>query len=317
MKVAIIGRGFGSYAMAPAFKAQGFTVEMVPSRDADAVRAACQGDADLISIHSPPFQHQEHVMLAVEAGKPVLCDKPFGRNAAEARAMRDAANAAGVPHFLNFEFRCNAGRRKAAELIGGGAIGDLVHMQYLSFGNYLRERQYGWLNDASLGGGWLGALCSHIIDAARWHGGSEVSACGGMTRIEIPVRPDGQGEQGTCTAEDAFSVWLRLANGVTMNIDAASATAVALPQKMTFFGSAGAIELVEENVVTLHTPGAVPQVFDCTPAPLDGGVWPAVHTWLGEVRQALEGGARIAPNFDDGVAAREVLDALVANCAKA
>ena len=45
------------------------------------------------------------MLRAVEAGKDVLCDKPFGKNGAEAREMRDAAKAAGVLHFLNFEFR--------------------------------------------------------------------------------------------------------------------------------------------------------------------------------------------------------------------
>ena len=88
MKVAVIGRGFGVYAMKPSFEARGWQVDVIPSRDEAAVAAACAGDADLIAVLSPPFQHRDHVLRAIEAGKDVLCDKPFGINAAQARESR-------------------------------------------------------------------------------------------------------------------------------------------------------------------------------------------------------------------------------------
>ncbi|MCB2063144.1 MAG: hypothetical protein KDE25_06770, partial [Novosphingobium sp.] len=65
MKVAIIGRGFGASAMKPAFEMHDWQVEIVPSRDMAAVEAACAGDADLIAVHSPPFQHKDHVLAAL------------------------------------------------------------------------------------------------------------------------------------------------------------------------------------------------------------------------------------------------------------
>ena len=145
MKAAVIGRGFGSYAMKPAFEARGWEVELVPSRDPEAVAAACDGPFDLIAVHSPPFQHREHVLRAIAAGKDVLCDKPFGRNATEAREMRDAAKAAGVLHFLNFEFRQGTARRKVRELVAAGEIGTLTHITYASHTGFLRTRGYGWL----------------------------------------------------------------------------------------------------------------------------------------------------------------------------
>lgn len=310
MKVAIIGRGFGSYAMAPAYRELGWEVEIVPSRDEAAVARACAGPFDLISIHSPPFQHREQVLAAIAAGHDVLCDKPFGRNAAEAREMRDAAHAAGVLHFVNFEFRSGAARLKVQELLQSGTIGTLRHVGYSGFANFMRGREHGWLNDASLGGGWLGALGSHIIDALRWHGGGEVVDCGGMSRIEEPLRADGEGGQIASTAEDAFSVWLRLGNGCTGTIDSAAATGAVLPQRVQFLGSEGAVELVDENVVTLIQGDGQRQVFDLTPPP--GGAWPAVVAWLRQVEDALRTRRQIAPSFDDGVATAVVLDALKA-----
>jgi predicted dehydrogenase len=308
MKVAVIGRGFGSSAMAPAYEALGCEVEVVPSRDVEAVLQACE-TADLVSIHSPPFQHLDHVLAAIHAGKPVLCDKPFGRNADDARQMFDAAEQAGVPHFLNFEFRANAARRKVAELLADGAIGSVRHAHYVSIANYLRKRQYGWLNDINLGGGWLGALGSHVIDAMRWYMGSEVALCGGMSRVEVPLREDDKGQVFACTAEDAFSVWLSFENGTTATIEAASSAAVVLPQRMVILASDGAIELAEENVVTLRRGREEPQVFDLTP-PADGPAWPAIRTWLAEVLAAIREGRRIGPDFGDGLATAIVLHEL-------
>ena len=311
MKVAIIGRGFGEYAMKPAFEAQGWTVEIVPSRDAGAVAAACASDADLISIHSPPFQHREHVLAAVAAGKHVLCDKPFGLNGAEAREMRDAAAAAGVLHFLNFEFRHNAGRIKVQQLIDSGTIGTLGHVSHTGFAGYMRRRKHGWLNDASLGGGWLGALGSHLIDVLRWHFASEIADCGGMARLDVPVRSDGEGGEVTGTAEDAYALWFTLANGGTAAIDVASAAAAGLPSRAVFLGSEGTIEMLDETTLTLLRPGAEPETFDCSAAPGDPA-WPAVYSWIGAVGAAIAERRQITPGFDDGVATAEVMDLLKA-----
>lgn len=308
MKVAVIGRGFGATAMAPAYEAVGCEVEIVPSRDIEAVLAACQR-ADLVSIHSPPFQHLDHVLAAVDAGKAVLCDKPFGRNADDARAMADAAEQAGVPHFLNFEFRFSEARAKARELIASGEIGTPRHFHYASFANFMARRDYGWLNDAALGGGWLGALGSHIVDAARWQLGSEVASCGGVSRIDVPLRGDGQGGQVACTAEDAFSVWLAMENGATATIDAASSGAVMLPQTTTILGSAGAIRIDNETVVTLTRRKEEPRVFDFTPA-ADAPAWPALRVWLAEVAVAVREGCCAGPDFSDGLATAIVLQEL-------
>jgi predicted dehydrogenase len=311
VKVAIIGRGFGQYAMAPAFESLGWEVEIVSSRDSGTVNRAIEGPVDLISIHSPPFQHREHVLQAIAAGRDVLCDKPFGRNAAEAREMRDAAGAAGVLHFLNFEFRHNAARRKVLELLQAGAIGKLQHVSYASFANYMQRRDYGWLNDGEAGGGWLGALGSHVIDAMRCYFASEVVDCGGVARMDMPLRSDGKGGQTACTAEDAFSVWLTFANGGSVTINAASSTAATLPQRVQFLGSEGAIELVDDHV-SLIKHRAEPQLFDFTAKPGDPA-WPALHDWLADVTAAVKSRQQIAPSFDDGVAVAEVMDQLKIN----
>src|SRR5262245_21392749 len=103
MKALIIGEGFGARIVAPAFRQNGVETEIVSPRNDDAVKRACASKVDLVAVHSPPHLHRQHVMWALDGGHPVLCDKPFGRNADDARAMRDRARAVGALNFLNFE----------------------------------------------------------------------------------------------------------------------------------------------------------------------------------------------------------------------
>lgn len=51
---------------------------------------------DAVYVASPHSEHREHALLAIAAGKHVLVEKSFTRNAAEAQEVVDAARAAGV-----------------------------------------------------------------------------------------------------------------------------------------------------------------------------------------------------------------------------
>ena len=51
---------------------------------------------DAIYVATPHPAHKENVILALNAGKPVLCEKPFAVNAFEAQQMVDAAASNGV-----------------------------------------------------------------------------------------------------------------------------------------------------------------------------------------------------------------------------
>jgi predicted dehydrogenase len=237
MKVVIIGAGFGQYAMAPVYRKLGFEVAVVSPRDPAQVERALAADADLVSVHSPPFMHHDHVMAALDRGRAVLCDKPFGRNAAEARAMRDRARAAGVLSFVNFETRWKPQRAKIKQLVDAGAIGAPRHLNWTFFSNGFRDGPHGWVNERELGGGWIGAYASHCIDMTRWLFGSEVARCGGVARIEIPMRRDRNGVPREATAEDAYSAWFVMENGCTAAQDTAYCAAVPMPMRLILMGS--------------------------------------------------------------------------------
>lgn len=314
MRVGVIGKGFGERVVAKAIRAiDGCeVVDVVSPRDEAAVSALCQrDDVDLVSVHSPPFMHVQHVQQAVAAGHAVLCDKPFGRSADEARTMCALAENAGVLGFVNFEIRYDITRLRVRELIAEGAIGEPEHVnqQMLMALSRVPLANHGWQFDAALGGGWLGALGSHLIDFNRWTFGEIVEATGQL-RTAVLERPDTEGGLRRCSAEDGFTATLRTDRGVSIVINSSSAAPVNLPSSVLVVGSAGVLEVNAESRITIHDAEGSRDVFvDEDPRT---GTRRAQQRWMEVVRDALRTGnvPADAPTFTDGLACAEVMDRL-------
>src|ERR1700734_1622073 len=84
-------------------------------------------DIDLIDIASPNDTHAEIAIAAAEAGKMVLCEKPLGRNAAEAEKMVAAVEAAQRPNMVWYNFRRVPAVTLAKQLIDEGRLGRVFH----------------------------------------------------------------------------------------------------------------------------------------------------------------------------------------------
>lgn len=317
MRVGVIGRGFGERVVAPAFRAVDGcdVVEVVSARDDAAVAALCgRGDVDLISVQSPPFLHLDHVRRAVDAGKDVLCDKPFGRNASEAAEMRDIALAAGVLHFVNFENRYDPARQCVRAAIADGAIGEPEHVAFTMLMSVSRWplRPYGWLFDAAAGGGWLRAMGSHLIDFTRWTFG-EIVDVASQLRTAVTERTDAEGDVHRCTAEDGFALMLRSEHGVSVVMNSSSAASLNLPLSMLVVGSHGLLEELGSQVV-LRTREGDRKVLD-----VEGSSDPlfvAMQRYAEVVRDAVHERYVPAdtPTFDDGLACALVIESADGRC---
>ena len=82
-------------------------------------------DVEAVYIPLPNTMHREWSIRALEAGKNVLCEKPFSRRAADVEAAFDAAERAGLLLTEAFMYRHNPQTAKLLELVRGGAIGEL------------------------------------------------------------------------------------------------------------------------------------------------------------------------------------------------
>ncbi len=83
----------------------------------------------------PNDLHAEPTILAAEAGKHVVCEKPLGRDADESYEIWRRVAATGVKHMCAFNYRFVPAVRLARELIDAGELGDIRHFR----GRYLQD----------------------------------------------------------------------------------------------------------------------------------------------------------------------------------
>lgn len=257
VRVGIIGRGFGQRVVSRAYDdTEGCqVVDVVSPRDEAAVAALCaREDIDLITVHSPPFLHLDHVRRAIDGGHGVVCDKPFGRDANDCRQMCRLAEEAGVVNIANLENRFDPARSRLRALVREGRAGNPENFQCTYIMNISRVplRPYGWLFDADLGGGWLRSIGSHQIDFFQWTFGKVVDAVGYL-RTAIRERPDAEGTLQQCTADDGFTALLRSANGVTAMIESTFAAAANVTPTILVVGDEAVLELIADQRIMRHT----------------------------------------------------------------
>lgn len=313
VRVAVIGTGFGARVVAPVFAAtEGCEVVAVLSPRDDVARDLRAHRPDLVSVHSPPFLHAAHVGAALDVGAAVLCDKPCTPSAAATSQLLAAADHSGRVHLVNFEFRWEPARQAIKELLATGSLGEIEHVSWhhVSAGSREPLRDYGWLFDSALGGGWIGAWASHAVDALRWWFG-ELDVEWSRPRTDIEFRRDREGIERRCTAEDGVTAALRTASGASIVIDSTFAATASRPARITILGSRGVVECVDDRVLHVRGADGVRDDIRFDAEGCDRHRLP-LERWANVVRDSVIAGVAVdgAPTLRDGLAVDRVLDSL-------
>jgi len=172
----------------------------------------------------PNDAHAGPCIIAAQAGKHILCEKPLARTAEEARQMLDAVTRAGVKHMVAFNYRFVPAVRQARALIESGTLGRIYHFRAVYPQEWIMPHYNTpliWrLQKKFAGSGALGDLGAHIIDIARFLVG-EIRSVSAMTRTFITSRPlpDGSG-MGTVDVDDAFAAVVEFENGALGTLEA-------------------------------------------------------------------------------------------------
>ncbi|MEM5529131.1 Gfo/Idh/MocA family oxidoreductase [Gammaproteobacteria bacterium AS21] len=87
-------------------------------------------EVDLLDIITPPLTHQAAVDAAIEFGVNAICQKPFGENLAQARAMTEAAAKAGIDLCIHENFRFMPWIREIGKIIETGQLGALMNVRF-------------------------------------------------------------------------------------------------------------------------------------------------------------------------------------------
>ena len=139
-------------------------------------------DVEAIYVPLPNSLHVEWTLRAIEAGKHVLCEKPFSLDGGEAARAVEAAERAGLTLMEGFMFRLYPQTRRLRELLSDGAIGE-VRQVVAQFGHRLDDpadvRGIG-----SLGGGSLGDVGCYCVSALRLAFGAEPRRTSAFARFD-------------------------------------------------------------------------------------------------------------------------------------
>jgi predicted dehydrogenase len=219
----IVGTGFGVLTHLRALRAAGFDVHALVGRQPERTEARARDagvphgltslrDAielpgvDAVTIATPPHTHAALALEALRAGHHVVCEKPFARNAGEAREMLAAAETAGVVHQLGTEFRWATGQALATRALRDGVVGAPRVATFLFHAPALADpagEVPAWWGREEEGGGWLGAYASHVVDQMRTMLGEFEGLSASLCRVS----------QRDWSAEDTYTVHFRTRSG--------------------------------------------------------------------------------------------------------
>lgn len=342
--VGIIGTGFARTTQLPGWAAcEGARVVAVASGRRENAEAAARefgipvvasdwrevvahDEVELVSIVTPPVTHAEMAVGALAAGKAVLCEKPMAMDAAETARMCEAARAAGRLALIDHELRFLPARRRMRELIQGGGLGRVRHAKFLFRGGSRAsaETPWSWWSDERAGGGALGAIGSHAVDALHWLLGTRVSHVSAALAAHVAERRDpASGESRRVTADDEASLLVNFEDGGAAE-RASGVVCISLAEPgapehaVEVFGTEGSLRLDGSGRLWRARVGeSAWQRIETEEAPLAGGLrdneWARGFTvFAREIIDALRGGRNTvegAATFDDGHRTQLVLDA--------
>ena len=121
---------------------------------------------DAIYVATPHPAHHDNVILALNAGKPVLCEKPFAVNAQQAQAMVDAAAKNKVALMEAMWARFLPHYAKVREIVASGVLGPILSI-HADHGQRLADQGIARLVDPQLAGGALLDLGIYPISFAH------------------------------------------------------------------------------------------------------------------------------------------------------
>jgi predicted dehydrogenase len=269
--MAILGTGFMATQHAERFAAID-GVSVVAGIDVDADRAAVfnrkhgiehsfgsldealrWGEFDAVANVTPDRVHYATSIQIAAAGKHVFCEKPLATHHAQAEEMTEAVKKAGVVGMVNLSYRNVPALQKAHELVVGGAIGEVRHVEASYLQSWLSSRYWGdwqtesrwlWRLSKSHGSnGVLGDIGIHILDFASYGAASEIT--GVSCRLKaFPKAPNDQIDEYVLDANDSVVMAVEFANGALGTIHASRwATGYADDLRLRIFGSRGGLEV--------------------------------------------------------------------------
>lgn len=168
-------------------RAKAFAAEHgIPDVAEDYAALAAHPDVDLVYNALPPKGHARWSIAALEAGKTVLCEKPFSLTATEARTMVAAGARTGKPLIEAYHYRFHGIVTRALDIVRAGDLGRLIEAEAV-FETRIAKKpgQLRWL--VGQGGGALMDLGCYCVHSLRMFSGEEPEIAAAECAVEDGV----------------------------------------------------------------------------------------------------------------------------------
>jgi D-apiose dehydrogenase len=151
---------------------------------------------DLVDIVTPPATHRELIALAAARGLPMICQKPLAPTLAEARALVETAERAGVLLVAHENFRFQPWYGEVRRLLADGAIGEVHQLSfrlrpgdgqgpraYLDRQPYFQDMERFLVHETAI----------HLIDVFRYLAGEPTAVTARLRRLNPAIRGEDAG----------------------------------------------------------------------------------------------------------------------------
>lgn len=204
---------------------------------------------DVVDITTPNALHEAMALAAIAAGKHVYCEKPLAPTVAAARAMTDAAEAAGVTTQVGFNYLCNPLFALAREMIAGGELGEIYSYRGVHAEGFMIDPASPFtFRHEPAGGGALADLGSHALATAEYLLGPVERLMGDLVTA-IGTRPDGRGGSRAVEVDDVARAFVRFASGASGSIETSwIATGRTMQHDFEVYGRKGALVFSQERL---------------------------------------------------------------------
>ncbi|MGZ3512262.1 MAG: Gfo/Idh/MocA family protein [Candidatus Binataceae bacterium] len=175
-------------------RARGYAAEhKIPHVAKDYDELVRRDDVDLVYNALPPAGHARWTIAALQAGKHVLCEKPFAMNAAQVRRMNEATAKAKGKLVEAFHYRHHNVMKRAVEIARSGELGKFVRVDAdFSVSIPYREGELRWTREQ--GGGALMDLGCYPTHALRSVTGGEPkvlrASCAMEHAVDVTTRAE-------------------------------------------------------------------------------------------------------------------------------
>lgn len=252
---------------------------------------------DVVYIACPPRFHRQHVLTAIEAGKPVLCEKPLGVDLDESRDLLKRIEDSQLPNAVNLLYASSRASHDLGVALRAGDLGPLnwVEIQ-LHLPNWAAKR-YGeapWLAERTQGG-FIREVTTHFMFLCQRLFG-EVSLQ--SARIDFP--DDG-------VSAERFATVCLDASGLPITINGTTKGAGPEVNRITFWGEKSSMRIDGLHILQIADNE---QWRPAYPAPDN----PELDTYLRQLDNLaamLDGQTHTLANFRDAFATQELIEAIL------